>query len=123
MGPPVLLITLFRRIGTLWFFFTVADGLQLVGGNSELYQEIPRRGRAPIAQPEVVLGRAALVTMAFHHNCDVRIVLEDTFQKVRIPGQRIASIRADIALVIIEVGVLSLLRQQLAAAKRRLAIL
>ena len=106
VGAAILLPAGFVGFGALRTLLAVADRLQPVGGNSELHQEILGGTGAAVAQAEIVFGRAALVAVAFHHDRRVREIGEDALDGGRIPGQHVARIAADIALVVIEVDVL-----------------
>ena len=59
-------------VGALRTFLAVADGLQLVAGNAQLDQEVLGGGGAPVAQGQVVFGRAALVAMALDGDGRIR---------------------------------------------------
>src|ERR1039458_8634210 len=84
---------------------SVADGLQLVGGYAKLHQELLGRAVAPVAQAQVVLRRAALVAVAFHHYGPVREVRQDALERRGVAGQRVPRIRANITLVVVEEGI------------------
>src|SRR5258708_7562739 len=77
MGAPVLLITIFVRVGALRFLLAVADLAQLAGGHAELNQVLTGGIGATVPESEVVFVRATLVAMPFHDDGDIRIVLED----------------------------------------------
>src|ERR1035438_4616062 len=66
--PPVLLVAGFVGIRALRPFLAVADRLQPVRRHAQRLQELLGRCRAPVAQAEVVFGRAAFVAVAFHHD-------------------------------------------------------
>jgi len=83
-------------------FLAVADGLQLVARNTQLGQEILGGGGAPVAESQVVLGRAAFVAMALDGDRGIREGGEDGLQRVRVLGQRVPRIRPDIALIVVE---------------------
>ena len=80
--------------GALRTLLAVADGLQTVGGNSELHQEVLGGTGAAVAQAQVVFGRAALVAVAFHHDGGVREIGEDALERGGVAGQDVAGIAA-----------------------------
>src|SRR5438552_1684110 len=95
--------------------FSVGDGRDPVGGHTEVHKEALGRGRAPVAQAQVVLLAAALVAMAFDGELDVRVRL----QEVGVTGQGLLGVRANIVLVKVEVGVLYVGRERLFLAHLR----
>src|SRR5260370_36254696 len=72
MGTPVLLITIFVRVGALRLLLAVADLAQFASGHAELNQVLPGSIRATISESEVVFVRATLVAMTFHDDGDIR---------------------------------------------------
>src|SRR5579862_8634186 len=101
----VLLPARLVMVGALRTFLAVADGLQLISGNAELREELLGGGGPPVAQSQVVLGRAALIAMPLDSDAGVGEAGEDGLQRIGILGQRGAGILADIVLVVVEVGV------------------
>src|SRR5687767_15068286 len=65
MAPPVPRHRLIRLPGIERELLAVADRANAIGGNAERDEECFHRQRAPLAQSEVVLRRAALIAMAF----------------------------------------------------------
>src|SRR5208283_2031651 len=108
MRAAVLLPAGLVGFRTLRPFLPVADGFQPVSGQPQRHQELLGGAGAAIAQPDVVFGRTALVAMAFHRDHSVGEIGQNGFQSGRVAAKRIARIAADIALVVVEVGVLSL---------------
>src|ERR1035441_5126516 len=64
-------------VGALRRFLAVSDGLQLVARDPQLDEEFLGGGGAPVAESQVVLGRAALVAMALDGDADIRNGGED----------------------------------------------
>src|SRR5580700_1744973 len=109
----VLLPAGFVVVGTLRAFLAVADGLQFIGRNSQLDQEVLGGSGALVAQSQVVLGRAALVAMALDGDAGIGEAGEDGLQRVGVLGKRGAGILADIVLVVVEEGVHDAAREHL----------
>src|SRR3954453_19953862 len=105
MRPPVLLPARFIGVGALRTLLAVADGFQPVGRNSELGQKLLGCCSAPVAQAEVIFGRAALVAVSFEDDAVVREIAQDGFERVRVTGEGVARILADVAAVVIKVSV------------------
>src|SRR5579884_4459606 len=70
---PALLVVL----GAEGLFLAIADGVQAVGGNPQRNEVLLYRIRAAVAKREVVLGRAALVAVAFNRHLHLRIVAQE----------------------------------------------
>src|SRR5271166_5856224 len=81
MRAAVLLPASFVGFGTLRALLAVADGLQAIGGDAQLHQEILGGGGAAVTKREVVLGRTAFIAVAFDDHREVGILLEDLFEQ------------------------------------------
>src|SRR5690348_14904506 len=99
MRAAVLLPAILGGFGTLRPLLAIADGLYAVARDPQLHQEVLGRGGSPVTKRKIVLGRTALVAMAFHHDAEVRILRKDLFQESRVVRQSIAGIGTDIAFV------------------------
>src|SRR3989442_6582959 len=79
--PRALIVAL--RDGAL---FAVGDGLEAASVDAVLDEVLFRPGRAPVAQREVVLIRAALVAMAADADAQPRVRLQDRHLLIQGPG-------------------------------------
>src|SRR5215469_15078672 len=113
MRPAVLLPAGFVLLGTLRAFLAVADGLETVTRNAKADQEILSGAGAAVAQPEVVLGRTALIAVAFHHDRSAGEIGQDALERSRVARQCVARVGADVALVIVEISVLHVAQEPL----------
>ena len=86
----------------------VADGLQPVGRNAKLHQEIPCRRGAPVAETQVVLSRTALVAMPFHVDGRAGEIGENALQRVGVGGEGGAGVVADVVRIVIEERILQI---------------
>src|SRR5580692_1431722 len=86
MRAAVFLPALLVVVGTLRAFLAVADGLQLIAGNTQLHQEFLSRRGPPVAESQIVLRGPALVAMAFDRHAGIREAGEDGLQGIRIFG-------------------------------------
>src|ERR1039458_3151593 len=111
--PPVLLVAGLVSLGALGPLLTVADGRQLVGGNAELHQEVLGRTGAAVAQTEVVLRRAALVAVSLDRDGGIGEVRQNGLQRAGVLRQRVASVGAQVALIVIEESVAHLAEEAL----------
>src|SRR5580704_16109665 len=111
MCAAILLPALLIGFGTLRTFLAVTDGLDTVASYAQLHQEILGCAGALVAKRKIVLSRSAFVAVTLHNNCEVRILREYLLQQSGIAGQRVACIRANIALVVIKERILRLLLQ------------
>ena len=103
--PAILLPALFGGSGAERAFLAVADRFHPVGRNSQRNQELFCRRGAPVPQSQIVLRGTAFVAMAFDDDLQLRIGAQE------LSGLRegVASVSADIRLVIVEVSVLHFL--------------
>src|SRR5579863_2266683 len=101
----VALVAVLGSIGAHGTFFTVADIPQAVGRYAQLHQKLHGGGGAPVAQAEIVFGRAALVAVALDYHAEAGIGGEDSLEQIRVPRQRLAGVVAKVALVIVEISV------------------
>src|SRR5271170_1450324 len=69
---PILMPALVVFLSTEWFFFTVADGVDAIGGNALLHQCSFHRFRPAGSESDVVFLRSAVVAVSFHQNFDIR---------------------------------------------------
>jgi len=111
MRSAVPQIAVFGGIGTDGAFLTVADGFELIAGNSESNQSIFGGAGAAVAKTQVVFSGAAFIAMAFNRHDEIGIHLEDGLQSAGIALQDGLILRPDIALIVVEVKILHLLSQ------------
>src|SRR3989454_12813016 len=97
MPSPVLLPAGFVRLAAERFFFAVADGLDVVGGDATLNQGVAHRIGAGVAVGQVVFSRAALVTVSLDTKVDVLMLAEEFNDSL----QRCFLIRTDVVLIVI----------------------
>src|SRR5439155_11245427 len=71
LGPRGLVVSRVERK-----FFAVAHRTEAIGGDAERDQIRARGDGAPLAQRQIVLGRAALVAVAFDRHAPARILLQ-----------------------------------------------
>jgi len=75
MSPPILLPAIVGVLSAEGLFLAHARGLDAARVQALRDQVIFHRLRAPVAQRQVVLGRAAVIAMAHHveklYNCDM----------------------------------------------------
>ena len=102
MRPAITLITRLGLIGANRTFFTVTDRAEIARGYSKLNQEVPRRSGAPIAETKIVLSRPALIAVAFDHNLERRVLLENLPERSCALGHGRLRVGAQVALVVIE---------------------
>src|SRR5262249_24733054 len=118
MHAAIALPAGFVGLGTLRPLFAVADGLQPVAGDAELCQEILRGAAAAIAQAQVVFRRSTFIAVSLDDDRGVREVRENRLDCRGIASQDVASIPTDIALVVVEIGVLNVRHQPLLDGRR-----
>src|SRR5208337_271838 len=99
----------FVGLGAERLFLAIADGLDPTASNSSLDERVLNCVRTIGAQGQVIFGRAALVAVSFDRDVDVGMLL----QELCIALQRALLVRAHIVLVVIEVNVLHILREEL----------
>src|SRR5208282_1238117 len=105
----VLLPATFVRLGAEWFLFAVADGLDAIAADSGLDKRILYRVGAIGAQGQVIFCRSALVAMALDGDVDIGMLL----QEARIALHRALVGCAYIVLVVVEVNIFYILREEL----------
>src|ERR1035437_649951 len=115
VAAAVLLPAAFVRLGAERLFLAVSDCFDAVAGDSSLDELILHRIGAIGAQSEVVFGRAALVAVPLDGDVNVGMLL----QEPRIALQRCLIGCAHIVLVVIEVNVLHVLREEFLLAGGR----
>src|SRR5690348_11126550 len=108
MRPAISRVTIFCRIRAERPFFAVADGFQLVGGNTERDQRISGGRSAAISERQVVFSRASLVAVPLDGDDEVAIHREDLLERGGVGLQNGLVLRTDVALVVIEVNILHL---------------
>src|SRR5581483_8306505 len=106
---PVLLPALLVRLGAERFLLDVADRLDSAGIDSRRGQGVLYGIGTIVTQGQVVFRRAALVTVSLNREVDVGMLSQEL--RARLNGCRLVS--ADVVLVVIEVDVLHILREQL----------
>jgi len=114
MGAPISLPTGLVVFSALWTLLSVADGGQLCRRYAELYEIILGLFCPAISQREIVFSRTAFIAMAFYHHFGSGKILENVLQRRGILRHGRASIRPQVILVEIEVGVPSLRANQFA---------
>src|ERR1700744_4412005 len=87
MSAPISLPAAFIRFRAYGAFFAVADRLQPLRRNSQLHEKIARGTGAPVAQPEVIFGGTAFVTMPLDVNAGVGEIGDDAFQRIRVGSE------------------------------------
>src|SRR5690242_3038772 len=98
--PAVLGVILADRA-----LFAVADHGKLRVGDSDVDQIVLGRLRAPIAERQVVFGRASLIAVAFDLHFVIRILLDDVAQLDGVGAQGRNRVGTQAALVVVEIGV------------------
>src|SRR5262249_21504060 len=101
-------------LGALRLFLAVADGLDGVGADATLDQGLAGGVGAALTQGQVVLGGAALVTVAF--DLYAPALLLDELCGAR---QHLLSVRTQIGFVIVEEDVCDVLGEELIVRDRR----
>ena len=109
MPTAVLLPASFVALAAEWLLFAVADRLDAAGINACGRQGILDGAGALVAQSQVVVRRSALVAMSFNRKAHVRMLIEEL--SVGLNGGLL--IGANIGLVVIEIDVLDVLREQI----------
>src|SRR6266851_2560547 len=115
MTTPVLLPARFIRLGAERLLFPEADSLDAVGGDSRSYQRVLHCTGAVVAEGQVVFRRAALVAVSLNREVDAGMLLQE--RDIGLNGGLIGG--ANVGLVVIEVNVLHILREQLLLGERR----
>src|SRR5208282_4317390 len=108
VSTAVLLPATFVRLGAERFLFAHGHGLDAIAAHSSLDERILHRAGAIGAEGEVIFGRAALVAVSFDGDADVGMLL----QELGIGLQRSVLRRAYIGLVVVEVDILDILREE-----------
>ena len=105
MYSPVLLPAFLCRIRALRPFLSVADRFQAVRRHLNRL-EVSTYGRgSSVAEPEVVLRRAALIAMAFQNDDCGRKVRENRLQRLSVFRQSGPRIVTDTGLVVVKIDV------------------
>ena len=93
-------------------FLAIADRGEAVGRNAQADEILLDGVGAAIAESQVVFRRAAFVAMAFDGDAELRIVAEE----VGGLAEGLASVSANVRLVVIEVGIADFLEEELIQA-------
>src|SRR5260370_39614725 len=101
MAAAVLLPAGFDALHTKGLLFAEADGAEAVGRYAQRYEILLDGGGAAIAEAQVVFRGPALVAMTFDGRLEPRIV----FQEIRGLRKCSASIRTNVGLVVVEIGI------------------
>ena len=118
MRAAILLPALFVVLGADRFILAEADGRQLVARQAQAGQILLGLFGARIAQREIVLFRSALVAVSLHRQLEVRILLDDVGQRLRVRLQSGFGVRTQRVLVVIEIGILDAVQQILDTGAR-----
>src|SRR5277367_3390359 len=113
MATAILLPTSLGGLVAERLLLAVADRLNVAGADAALRQGALHRACPAVAQRQVVFGGPALVAVSLDHEVDVGMLREES----DIGLQRRLLVSADIGLVVIEVNVLDVLREQLLLAR------
>src|SRR5579872_7141113 len=90
------------------FLLAVADRLNPARIDSQGSQRVLHRAGTLVAQCQVVIGRSAFVAVSLDREVDIRVLT----QELRIRLKRRLLIRTNVGLVIIEIHILDVLREQ-----------
>src|SRR6267143_167367 len=101
MAAAVLLPAGFVVLHTEGLLLAEADGAEAVGRNAQRNEILLDGAGAAIAKAEVVLRGTTLVAMALYGDFDRRVF----FQEVRSRGESDASVRTNVGLVEVKIGV------------------
>ncbi len=112
VSSAVFLPTVLVRLGAHRTALPIGDGRDPVCRNSEIGEEILGSISSPIAETQVVLFASALVTVALNRELDAGM----RFQEVRIRGQDLLSVGANIRFIEIKIRIFDLLLEQLLLA-------
>src|SRR5579875_3216005 len=115
MCAAVLLPARLIMVGAERMLLAPAHRSQPIGSHAERNQKLACRIGAPLAQSEVVLERAALVTVSLDRHPDLGV----RAQEFRIPRQGLPGVRAQIGTVEIEKGITNVLCKQLLERRTR----
>ncbi len=108
MPTAILLPASFVAFAAERFLFPVADRLDAAGINARSSQSVLDCAGALVAQGQVVICRSTLVAMPLNREVHVRMLIEE----LRVGLNRGLLIGANIGLVVIEIDVLDILREQ-----------
>ena len=108
MPTTVLLPASFVALAAEGFFFAVADRLDAAAIDTRCRQRIFDRAGALVAQSQVVVCRATLVAVSFNREVHIRMLIEE----LCIGLNRGLLIAPNLRLVVIEVDVFDVLREQ-----------
>lgn len=109
MPTAVLLPASFVALAAEGLLFAVADRLHAAGIDTGCSQRILHGAGTLVTQSQVVVGRSALVTVSFNREVHVRMLIEE----LRVGLYRGLLIGANVRLVVIEIDVLDILREQI----------
>ncbi len=112
MATTVLLPASFVGFSAERLLLAVADGLDVAGAHATLSQRALDGARAVVAQSQVVLGGSAFVAVSLDDEVNIGMLLQES--DIRL--QRTLLVSPNIVLVIVEVNVLDVLREQLLLA-------
>src|SRR5260370_30064215 len=116
MAAAILLPASLGVLHAEGLLLTEADGAHTVGGDAQRHEILLDGVGTAIAEAEVVFGGAALVAMTFDGDFDRRVLL----QEVRSRRERRTSVRTNVGLVVVKVGVThSLVKIRLGSRRRR----
>src|SRR2546423_9087619 len=116
VSAPILLPTLLVRLGAERLLLAKAGGGEAIGGDSGRNQGLLGSLGTTVAQRHVVFGRSALVAVPFNQHSPIWMLIEEL-----CVGLKCRSVlRSDLIAVIVEVGVLDVLIEQLLIGERRL---
>src|SRR6266436_1418760 len=101
MAAAVLLPTSLVALSAEGLLLAEAGGVQAIGGDAQRLEILLDSVGSANAEAEVVFGGAALVAVAFNDDFNRGVLL----QEVCSCGQRSARVRANVSLVVVEVGV------------------
>jgi hypothetical protein len=77
VGPTVLFPAVFVRVAAKWTFFAITYGVDPVALNSGMNKLALDLVGTTLAQGQVVLGGAQLITMAFNRNAQAGMLLHE----------------------------------------------
>src|SRR5216683_427902 len=108
MAATVLLPARLVALGAEGLLLAEAGGIEAIGGDAQGHEILLDGVGAANAEAKVVFGGAALVAVAFDGCFDGRV----GFQEVRGLGESGAGIRANVSLIVVEVGVLHFTQEE-----------
>src|SRR5216683_608718 len=108
MAATVLLPARLVALGAEGLLLAEAGGIEAIGGDAQGHEILLDGVGAANAEAKVVFGGAALVAVAFDGCFDGRV----GFQEVRGLGESGAGVRANVSLIVVEVGVLHFTQEE-----------